>query len=232
LSRTITFVYSNNNLQKITQLWNGTDHPWAQFEYSSLTIQTSFSGLSIVAGPQNGTTLTVLSKVTLDDGSYFTFDYASYGQVKQINHYAADGHLLAYTAYDMNTATGQTDCPRFTTRTDYAENWNTVNTSFTFDEGAGAGSVTTPDLTLTKETHSVSGYNKGLTTRVDTYSSGQHAEENNCNHMDTGQHRRLVSAEPSRYRDRHYRRCEQSKTDDDQLFRSDSAQRHDLQFPE
>ena len=169
LGRIITFVYLNNNLQKITQLWNGTDHVWAQFDYNSLTIQTSFTGLSII-GPQNGTSITVLSKVTLDDGSYFTFDYTSYGQVKKMSHNAADLHLLASTAYDMNTATGQTDCPRFTTRTDYAENWNTVNTSFTFDRGAGPGSVTTPDLTLTKETHSVSGYNKGLTTQVDTYS--------------------------------------------------------------
>jgi YD repeat-containing protein len=174
LSRTMTFVYSNNNLQKITQQWNGTDHPWAQFEYSSLTIQTSFSGLSIVVGPQNGTTLTVLSKVTLDDSSYFTFDYTSYGQVKKISHNATDAHLLGSAAYDMNTAAGQTDCPRFTKRTDYAENWNngsSVDTSFTFDRGTGSGSVTTPDGTLTKETHSVSGYNKGLTTQVDTYSS-------------------------------------------------------------
>src|SRR6266404_851335 len=170
LNRTATFVYSNNNLQKITQLWNGAEHKWAQFEYNSLTIQTSFSGLSIV-GPQNGTSITVLSKVTLEDGSYFTFDYTSYGQVKKISHNAADDHLLASAAYDMNTSAGQTDCPRFTTRTDYAENWNTVSTSFTFDRGAGFGSVTASDGTLTKESHAISGYNKGLATQVDTYSS-------------------------------------------------------------
>jgi YD repeat-containing protein len=139
LARVINFVYSNNNLQKITQLWNGADHVWAQFDYSSLTIQTSFSGLSIV-GPQNGAIITVLSKLTLDDGSYFTFDYTPYAQVKKISHNAADDHLLASAAYDMNTAAGQTDCPLFAMRTDYAENWNTVNTSFTFDQGTGFGS--------------------------------------------------------------------------------------------
>ena len=173
LARSLSFVYVNNHLQKITQQWNGTEHKWAQFDYASLSIQTSFSGLSIV-GPQNGTSITVLSEVTLDDDSYFSFDYTSYGQVKKISHNAADDHLLASAAYDMNTGTGQTDCPRFTTRTDYAENWNTgntVNTSFTFDHGTGSGQVTTPDGTVTKETHAVSGYKKGLTTQTDTYSS-------------------------------------------------------------
>jgi hypothetical protein len=45
--------------------------------------------------------LTVLTQVSLHDGSYFTFNYnASFGQVNRINHYAADGHPLAYTSYN------------------------------------------------------------------------------------------------------------------------------------
>ena len=36
----------------------------------------------------------------------------------------ADGHLLAYTSYNLNSSAGQTDCPRFTEQHDWAENWN------------------------------------------------------------------------------------------------------------
>src|SRR5262249_42640390 len=42
----------------------------------------------------------------------------------------------------------------------------------TFDRGTvGYGQVTLPDGTVVKESHAGSGFNKGLTARVDTYSS-------------------------------------------------------------
>src|SRR5262245_53738471 len=66
LGRMISFVYQNNNLQKITQLWNNVEHIWAQFDYGSTQLQTSFTGVSSVT-PPSGTFVTVLTKVTLDD---------------------------------------------------------------------------------------------------------------------------------------------------------------------
>ena len=77
-------------------------------------------------GPQNGSTIKVLSKVTLDDDSRFEFDYTYWGQIWKIRNYAADDHLLNYRAYNLpgNWLTPQADCPRFTERHDWAENWN------------------------------------------------------------------------------------------------------------
>ena len=71
----------------------------------------NFGGGLIVNG-RNNAYQTVLTRVNLHDGSYFTFEYnAAFGQVKRINHYAADNHLLAYTSYNLDSSAGQTDCP-------------------------------------------------------------------------------------------------------------------------
>lgn len=137
LSRIIKFNYSaDNRLTSITHNWTADGqtqsqpHTWASFDYgtSDLTIQTNFSGL-IVTGPQNGTPLKVLTRVTLDNNSRFDFDYTSWGQVWKVTNYASDGHLLNYRAYNLPgspllATSAQTDCPRFTERHDWAENWN------------------------------------------------------------------------------------------------------------
>ncbi|HXM47489.1 MAG TPA: hypothetical protein VN956_06435 [Pyrinomonadaceae bacterium] len=129
LSRTIKFNYDANGLSSITQTWtvNGQTqtHNWARFTYTDRTIQTNFSGLT-VNGPQNGTTIHALSEVKLADDSRYDFDYTSWGQVWKISQYAADNHLLNYRSYDLpqNNGAVQSDCPRFTVRHDWAENWN------------------------------------------------------------------------------------------------------------
>ena len=70
----------------------------------------------------------MLTQVNLHDGTYFYFDYnAAFAQVTQIKHYAADNTLLNYVSYNLNTAAGQTECPRVTARRDWAENWNGDN---------------------------------------------------------------------------------------------------------
>jgi YD repeat-containing protein len=127
LGRVITFNYDGTNyLTSITQLWNGQLHYWARFEYNpAAEIHTAFQGLTNL-GPQNGSTIKELSKVTLDDDSRFEFDYTYWGQIWKIRNHAADGHLLNYRAYNLpgGWETPQTDCPRFTIRVDWAENWN------------------------------------------------------------------------------------------------------------
>src|SRR5262249_28648550 len=140
LDRVITFNYDSGWLTSITQTWKKPSdpaqtitHTWASFSYINLPIQTNFTGLSVY-GPS---TARVLSKVTLDDNSimpsqnsHFDFDYTSWGQVWKISNFAADNHLLNYRSYKLPgsglwvDAPAQTDCPRFTERRDWAENWN------------------------------------------------------------------------------------------------------------
>lgn len=123
LGRVITFNYDgSNNLTSITQLWNGQAHQWASFEYYPVaTLQTNFQNLTTVGPP----TVRELSKVTLNDDSRYEFDYTSWGQIWKVRSHAADGHLLNYRAYNLpGDQSPQTDCPRFTERRDWAENWN------------------------------------------------------------------------------------------------------------
>ncbi|HEY2973413.1 MAG TPA: hypothetical protein VGJ48_12945, partial [Pyrinomonadaceae bacterium] len=141
LGRVITFNYDGTNyLTSITQLWNGQSHTWASFEYNpAAEIHTDFQGLTVL-GPQNGQTIKELSKVTLDDDSRFEFDYTYWGQIWKIRNHAADGHLLNYRAYNLpgGWQTPQTDCPRFTTRVDWAENWNRTGPNGSSGLPAGA----------------------------------------------------------------------------------------------
>jgi YD repeat-containing protein len=141
LARTIKFNYDGSNyLTSITQTWtvNGLPqtHTWASFNYSNpnILIQTNFTGLTNL-GPQNGSTLKVLTRATLSDNSHYNFEYTSWGQVWKISEYAPDNnlppdsHLLNYRAYNLRGSpmqpTGtEPDCPRFTERHDWAENWN------------------------------------------------------------------------------------------------------------
>ena len=130
LGRNIKFNYDSNGwLISITQIWNQNSpsqvsHNWATFEYTNTSINTSFTGLT-VSGPSNNSTIKTLSKVTLADGSHSDFSYTSWGQVWKVSSFAADNHLLNYRSYNLpQTATAQLDCPRFTERRDWAENWN------------------------------------------------------------------------------------------------------------
>ena len=176
LGRTVTFVYNaNSNLQAIRQTWWGGAHDWATFEYGEVYVAPAFGGGLLVNGPNNNY-VTVLTRVNLHDGSYFTFNYnAAFAQVNRINHYAADTHLLAYTSYNVSSSTGQTECPRFTERRDWAENWNNQNeavTSYSVAADGSWGQQTAPDGTVYKELFATSGWQAGLTTGTEFWSLG------------------------------------------------------------
>ena len=176
LGRIISFVYDgSSNLQSIRQTWDGATHDWATFNYGSVYVAPNFGGGLAVNGPNNAY-VTVLNRVNLHDGSYFTFNYnAAFGQVNQINRYAADAQLLSYTAYTLNTSAGQTDCPRFTERRDWAENWNNGAPAVTTYSVAGDSSwiqLTAPDGSIYKEFFATTGWQTGLSTRTENWSAG------------------------------------------------------------
>ena len=176
LGRVVTFVYdSSSNLQAIRQTWNGVAHDWATFNYGQVYVAPAFGGGLLVNGP-NGNYTTVLTQVNLHDGSYFTFEYnAAFAQVKRINHYAADAHLIAYTSYNVSSSSGQTECPRFTERRDWAENWNNHNEAVTSYSVAPDGSwaqQTSADGAIYKEIFATAGWQAGLTTGTEIWFAG------------------------------------------------------------
>ncbi len=127
LNRTIKFNYNTDNtLASITQTWTGpAEHTWASFTYSISEVHTNFVNVTNI-GPVNGSNIRTLRSVTLADNSRFEFEHTYWIQIWKINNYAADGHLLNYHAYNLpgNWLTELDDCPRFTERHDWAENWN------------------------------------------------------------------------------------------------------------
>ena len=102
----------------------GSEGNEGNMETGGLT-DTTNSYVNIV-GPQNDTAITVLTQVGLQDGSSYRFEYNSWGQVTTIKRFAADGHLLTSTTYNLpaDNSTALADCPRFTERRDFIENWN------------------------------------------------------------------------------------------------------------
>ncbi|HEU4596604.1 MAG TPA: S8 family serine peptidase [Pyrinomonadaceae bacterium] len=128
LGRVVNFNYDGNgNLSTIRQTWGGATHTYATFIYTSRTMSLNFPGLSVY-GAQNGASQTVLDYVVFPDNASYHFAYNGYGQVYKITHVAPDGHELAHTRYNMADAdlngAAQSDCPRFTTRYNYAQDWN------------------------------------------------------------------------------------------------------------
>lgn len=176
LGRVVNFVYDlNNNLQAVRQTWNGTAHDWATFNYTDVYVAPAFGGGLLVNGPNNNNT-TVLSQVNLDDGSYYTFDYnTAFAQVNRITRHASDGRTIWYISYNVSSAAGQTDCPRFTERREWAENWNNHLEAVTSFSAAGDNSSTQetmPDGTIYKEFFATSGWQTGLTTSTEVWSGG------------------------------------------------------------
>jgi YD repeat-containing protein len=186
LERVVYFNYdSSNRLSSITQNWSGVTHTYATFSYDNVTIQTNFLGLDLV-GAANGTTISALSRMDMADGKVYAFEYNTYAQVKTIKCYAPnsadpdnfpdDYTLLSSISYDLtpDDRAGQTDCPRFSSRKDWAKDWNDgVTATATYGgDGATWGEVTSPDGTLYKEFFGVSGWQRGLTLKTETWSNG------------------------------------------------------------
>ncbi|MET0753299.1 MAG: VCBS repeat-containing protein, partial [Pyrinomonadaceae bacterium] len=148
LGRIVNINYdSYGRVSSITQNWktnNGsgstTTHTWASFSYTTKSIATNFTGGLSVFGPANGTSISVLDKVTYADGSYTKFSYNDYAQVFKISNYAYNNNLLNHVWRNIETfsSTPLSDCPRFSqTKTKLANfnNGNEVTVKNTFATG-------------------------------------------------------------------------------------------------
>jgi len=185
--RIVNYRYDGSNrLIAIAQDWAAGPHNYATFAYDVVTIQTNFLGLDMV-GAANGTTVSVLSRMDMPDGKVYAFEYNTYAQVKKIRCYAPssenpvnfpdDYTLLSYVSYNLTPdgSAGQTDCPRFSSRRDWAKDWDAVPEDGAIrlydGDGVSWGSVTTPDGTMYKEFFGASGWQRGLTLRTETWSN-------------------------------------------------------------
>jgi len=150
LGRVVNFTYySDGNLDTIAQTWGSVTHSWAKFVYKSITMSYSFSGLS-VTGASNVGSQTVIDFVVFAENTSYHFDYNGFGQVYQIRHKAPDGHELEHTFYNIENPGTQTDCPRFTERHDYAQDWNGGNEAITRYAVTTGATWTNPETTATE----------------------------------------------------------------------------------
>jgi RHS repeat-associated protein len=187
LGRVISFNYDNDsNLSTIQQTWGNTTHTWATFIYGPAYMSYSFPGL-YTYGATNNSNQTVLAYVAFPDNTSYHFDYNSYGQVYQIHHAAPDGHELEHTIYTINASGSQTDCPRFTDKREWAQDWIngqeaitsysvTSNATWTKPETSAQQTgtlvqLTAPDGTIYKEYSHATGWDAGLTQLTETWSA-------------------------------------------------------------
>jgi YD repeat-containing protein len=184
LGRALVVNYDENgNPLSIAQSYNGAQpRVYATFGYELRQINTSFSGLTVI-GPANNSQITVLKQVAFNDGSYYRFTYNSYGQIYQIDQHAKDGHKLNHVKYSNLESPGtQSDCPRFTSREDYAENWMTVTTQYPASATANwtmpddsqpesglMSKVIAPDGTESRYFYHSTGWDKAVPRLVETW---------------------------------------------------------------
>lgn len=178
LGRVVNFNFdpTTNRLMSITQLRDGVTYTFASFTYTNLTYSVNFVPPD-AGNNTNGAVTGVITQINLPDGTYHRFDYNGYGQVYRITKYAPDGHALNYSSYNLplDNSVQQSDCPRFTERHDWAENWNGGNEVITYFSTATDGSWSqqvNPDGTTYKEFFAITGWQKGLLTGTETWFGG------------------------------------------------------------
>jgi hypothetical protein len=144
--RRIDFNYQNDRLVSVSQNRNGTVFKFINLDYQPVTIQTSFlSTLALDPVAINGTQVYLPSRITYPNGINYRFTYTSYGQVTQIQKWVptitgqGNERIVASTTfnlpgYDPNQPL--IDCPTFSTRTEWAENWQGGTTAlYTYGSG-------------------------------------------------------------------------------------------------
>ena len=147
LGRNIEFYYENNRLTKIRQNRGGTYYDFITISWAPITFTTNFN-VTTDPGIINGTTVVWQPWfIQSPTGMNTRFFYTSYGQLYEIERWvsaiAGQGgeRCIARTRYNMPSYNGYsapvgalaqpvnnnnqfTEAPAFTTRAEWAENWN------------------------------------------------------------------------------------------------------------
>ncbi|HKX28403.1 MAG TPA: S8 family serine peptidase [Blastocatellia bacterium] len=147
LGRTIDFAYENNVLTQVRQNRAGAWHVFVKFHYAPVTINTNFGGQLLEPVGINGQTVWEPWLIEFPGLVNYRIFYTSYCQAYQIEKWApaipgqGAERPLAETWYDLPSINGQslpegpprgpasdntaqTDCPKFATREEWAENWS------------------------------------------------------------------------------------------------------------
>ncbi|MDX2040107.1 MAG: S8 family serine peptidase, partial [Acidobacteriota bacterium] len=152
MGRTIDFYYESNLLRKVRQDRGGGNYfTYALLSYAPVTISTNFSGLTTDPSTLNGTQVWVPWWIEYPTGHTHRIFYTSYGQMYSVEKWVptvagqGNGRPVAFTRYDMQSVSGlsypsgalvgtggntaQTDCPKFSLRQEWAENWSPTGAS-------------------------------------------------------------------------------------------------------
>jgi RHS repeat-associated protein len=183
VGRRIDFKYDDfgyNRLTEIVQTISGTSHRWAYFGYTNLSMKVNFPNMQVFA--PGDLSVSVLNYVSTVDGSFYTFDYNSWGQVYKIIHHSQgknvqDSDVLSTTSYNLplDNTTAQTDCPRFSAQFDSAANWNggePAVTSYKVATDSSWSEVMDREGIVYKSYYATSGWQKGLVTKEETIVDG------------------------------------------------------------
>jgi RHS repeat-associated protein len=171
LGRYVQFNYSSNDLVSITApgYASQADREVIRFYYEDITVSTDFQGFCAACIRGGGSTR-VLRYVyvpgdTANTGRGYRYDYSAYGMIYNISQrreMKVDATTKALTDYGVEaastaynypvTASGLTDAPAFTTRTDDWAGRTSAQSIYTFSNNAAQGttSVTAPDGTVTE----------------------------------------------------------------------------------
>ncbi|MBL8189756.1 MAG: S8 family serine peptidase, partial [Acidobacteria bacterium] len=151
MGRTIDFYYESNLLRKVRQNRGGTYFDFVTLSYAPVTISTNFNSLTTDPGNLNGTQVWMPWWIEYPTGHTHRIFYTSYGQMYSIEKWVptvagqGNGRPVAFTRYDMQSVSGysapsgalvgpggntaQTDCPKFSLRQEWAENWSPTSAS-------------------------------------------------------------------------------------------------------
>ena len=179
LGRVLNFSYYANHLMQITQTWQGQSHVLAQFDYGTIPLNYDFPGYSI-AGPANGSQLSVLTRVITSDGARHVFVYNGWGIAEDFFLYGEADNQRSYLDYGFPAPGPLSDCPRFGQRDDNIFGWGgqvynvttqigRVSTYFNLQGENGYAQVRAPDGLVQKELFDTSGGTRGLATGMETW---------------------------------------------------------------
>lgn len=192
LGRVIQFNYNGSGLlSSITS--NGGTRTWASFSWNAAYVLNYHFTPAVHDSPSNGATLSVLSGITLPNGSGYGFSYGSWGIVNQITNLSNSAQTRGYQGYDYpGTGVALAAPPTYTHQTvfDGAASRSWVYSNVISNGVVGQSNITDPGgaTTSTNLFTSATDWKLGLVSSVQIKDSANHVlrEVDNTWGADTG----------------------------------------------